>query len=406
MSLFTSAQIAGSIAAQPMVQLVRRVGLDDVRVRLMSVAELVDEVRPWQQLSNAALEPNVFYDPPFALASMLHIAEGPLPRVLLVERLTSTGFVWIGFFPHGYQRLNGGPRLIRGLRNRQMALGTPLVHREYAETAIACWLDWLETEASSSIAMLPMLRLDGPFAALLRQTLEQRSLPVRLYGTHQRAMLPGRQKADLFFETHWRAKKLKELRRLRRRLEEHGPVHFEVYSKGEDLRRRTEDFLILEAAGWKGQRATGLVQEPGRAAFARATLRGLQKQGRLTIAALKAGETIVAIGLILRHGDRAFFWKLAFDERFAAFSPGVQFVQELTRLVLEDASLAAIDSCAIADHPMIDHLWRDRQAVGDVMINARAGWFRWWFASQQEMLARWTRAQLKHCWHKIQGDSR
>jgi hypothetical protein len=406
MSLFTSAQMPGEPLRSPAVEVLRRLGGDEIRCRLLVIAELIDEVKPWQSLSDHALEPNVFYDPPFALASMLHIAEGPLPRILIVEKLTAKGFVWIGFFPHGHNRLNGGPRVTRGFRNRQMALGTPLIHKDYPQTAIAAWLDWLETDASSGVALLPMQRMDGPFAALLRSMLVERKLGVRVFDRHLRAVLPGRQDAEAYFETHWRAKKLKELRRQRRRLAEIGPVRIGIVRKGQEIHQAIENFLILEAAGWKGKRATALVQEPGRAAFARATLRGLVRQERLMVMSLEAGTTIIAIGLVLRHGDRAFFWKLAFDERFASLSPGVQFVQELTRLILADCEIAAIDSCAIADHPMIDHLWRDRQDMADVMINAGAPAWRWWVVRSQEMLARQGRVQAKRFWHWLRDDRR
>jgi CelD/BcsL family acetyltransferase involved in cellulose biosynthesis len=406
MSLFTSAQMPGEPLPMPAVELLRRAGTDDIRTRLMAVAELIDEVKPWQALSDQALEPNIFYDPPFALASILHIAEGPLPRVLVVEKLTARGFVWIGFFPHGHQRLNGGPRITRGFRNRQMALGTPLVHKDHAETAIAAWLDWLESEASSAVAMLPLLRMDGPFANLLWPMLNKRKHEIRLFDSHRRAILPGRQDAEAYFETHWRTKKLKELRRQRRRLAETGPVTVDIARKGAEVHQAIENFLILEAAGWKGERATALVQEPGRAAFARATLRGLIRQDRLMVMSLKAGETIIAIGLVLKHGERAYFWKLAFDENFAAASPGVQFVQELTRVILADHKIAAMDSCAIADHPMIDHLWRDRQPMADLLISAGAPAWRWHVVRLQESLARSGRAKAKQLWHWLRGDRR
>ena len=52
---------------------------------------------------------------------------------------------------------------------------------------------------------------------------------------------------------------------------------------------------------------------------------------------LCAGDTPVASGVVLRHQDRAFWFKLGVDERFAKYSPGVQLALELTRHLCADA---------------------------------------------------------------------
>jgi hypothetical protein len=41
--------------------------------------------------------------------------------------------------------------------------------------------------------------------------------------------------------------------------------------------------------------------------------------------------------------------------------------------LLDDAAIEACDSCAAADHPMIDHIWRERRAVGRVSIGIGGG---------------------------------
>ena len=63
----------------------------------------------------------------------------------------------------------------------------------------------------------------------------------------------------------------------------------------------------------------------------------------------------------------AFSFKTAFDERFARFSPGVLLQRENLAL-LERAGVDWCDSCASADHPMIDHFWRERRAIGRVSV--------------------------------------
>jgi hypothetical protein len=66
-------------------------------------------------------------------------------------------------------------------------------------------------------------------------------------------------------------------------------------------------------------------------------------------------------------------WKIAYDESLARFSPGVQAMMKLTDVLLDDTTMAFADSCATPDHPMIDHLWRERIAMADLMIALQPG---------------------------------
>ena len=75
---------------------------------------------------------------------------------------------------------------------------------------------------------------------------------------------------------------------------------------------------------------------------------------------------------MLRHQDRAFYFKLGIDERFAKYSPGVQLTLELTRHLCADPAIASVDSTAGPDHPMINPIWRGRLAIGDVLIPLRS----------------------------------
>ena len=177
--------------------------------------------------------------------------------------------------------------------------------------------------------------------------------------------------ADEVLQDALGAKKLKELRRQRNRLGEHGAVRFDVARTPEAVAAAIEIFLKLEASGWKAKRGTALLQDAGDACFIRRATRELASTGQCEITTLCAGETPVAAAIVLRHQDRAFYFKLGIDERFARFSPGVQLTLELTRHLCADAVLATADSTASADHPMINPIWRGRLKIGDVVIPLR-----------------------------------
>jgi CelD/BcsL family acetyltransferase involved in cellulose biosynthesis len=202
--------------------------------------------------------------------------------------------------------------------------------------------------------------------------LRQENLRPIVVHSHLRACLDARRDADEVLRDALSAKKLKELRRQRNRLaEQHGAVRFEVARSVDDVAGAVEVFLALEASGWKGERGTALRQDDGDLNFIRHATRGLAETGQCEIATLHAGDTPIAAAVVLRHQDRAFYFKLGIDERFAKFSPGVQLTLDLTRHLCADAVLATADSTASADHPMINPIWRGRLKMGDAIIPLR-----------------------------------
>jgi CelD/BcsL family acetyltransferase involved in cellulose biosynthesis len=249
-------------------------------------------------------------------------------------------------------------------------LATPLIDRDMANDAVA----GLMLEARKAGAHALMLRdvpLDGAAMKVFTERLQQDGRRPLVLQSHVRACLDATRDADELLRDALGPKKLKELRRQRHRLAEHGAVHFDVARTPKDVASALEIFLNLEASGWKAKRGTALVQDEGDAGFVRRAAKALAEIGQCEIVTLRAGDTAVAAAIVLRHLDRAFYFKLGVDERFAKLSPGVQLTLDLTRHLCADATIAMADSTACADHPMINPIWRDRLAIGDVLIPLR-----------------------------------
>jgi hypothetical protein len=123
---------------------------------------------------------------------------------------------------------------------------------------------------------------------------------------------------------------------------------------------------------------------------------GLARAGKARIDRLFAGEQPIAALVTLQSGTTAWCWKIAYDERFARFSPGVQLLIDLTRGLLDDSNVARADSCATAGHPMIDHIWRERLALADhLMRPGSRRWSAFALACRLERLRRGAIAGLK-----------
>ena len=251
-------------------------------------------------------------------------------------------------------------------------LGTPLLDRDAANDAVTRLLAQARKNGAHAL-ILRNVALDGAVMKAVTEVLARAGMRPRVLQSRIRACLDATRDSDALLRDALGAKKLKELRRQRHRLAEHGAVQFDVARTPEDVASAIETFLTLEASGWKGKRGTALVQHDGDAGFVRRATMALAEVGQCEIVSLRAGDTPVAAAIVLRHQDRAFYFKLGIDERFAKFSPGVQLTLDLTRHLCADPEIAAADSTAAADHPMINPIWRGRFAIGDVLIPLRRG---------------------------------
>ncbi|MDD1527076.1 GNAT family N-acetyltransferase [Bradyrhizobium sp. WBOS7] len=323
----------------------------------------------WRALAQRAIEPNGYYLPAWELAvsatargrmdaSALPAFDGSSTRLIGLMPVISLWRAWriplpalVSAHPYG-------------------TLCSPLIDRD-APIAAATRLLQQARKAGAHALVLNDVALDGAAMKALEQALSRDGLKPRLLSSYLRASLDATQDDETLLRDALGAKKLKELRRLRHRLEEHGPVTFEIARRPDEIGPALETFLQLEASGWKGERGTALVQHAGDAAFIRRAVPALAETAQCEIITLRAGTMPVAAGIVLRHQDRAFFFKLGIDERFARYSPGVQLTLELTRHLCADAAIASADSTASADHPMINPIWRGRFAVGDVLIPLR-----------------------------------
>lgn len=323
----------------------------------------------WRALAQRAVEPNGYYLPAWELAvsatardrtgaSALPVRDGSSTRLVALMPVISLWRAWniplpalVSAHPYG-------------------TLCSPLIDRDNPVEAATRLLQRAR-EAGAHALILRDVALDGEAMKSLEEALGHACLRPRVLGSYIRASLDATQDGEKLLHDALGTKKLKELRRQRHRLEEHGAVSFAVARRPDDIKHALETFLQLEASGWKGKRGTALLQDAGDATFIRRAVPALAETAQCEIVTLRTGATAIAAGIVLRHQDRAFFFKLGIDERFAKYSPGVQLTLDLTRHLCADPLIASADSTASADHPMINPIWRGRFAIGDVLIPLR-----------------------------------
>jgi len=330
----------------------------------------------WRALAERAVEPNGYYMPDWelavnasargrtgvsALAAWTDAAEAPDGRSLI--GLMPVISLWRAYrIPL--------PALVSA--DPYGTLCTPPLDRGATNYAVIRLMQQAR-KAGAHALILRDISLDGSAMKSFTDVLRQGGMHPMVLQSHVRACLDATRDADELLRDALGAKKLKELRRQRNRLAEHGAIHFDVARTAGDVASAVETFLNLEASGWKAKRGTALMQDDGDADFVRRAAIALAEAGQCEIVTLRAGDTPVAAAVVLRHMDRAFYFKLGVDERFAKLSPGVQLTLDLTRRLCADPAIAMADSTAGADHPMINPIWRGRLAIGDVLIPLRRG---------------------------------
>jgi CelD/BcsL family acetyltransferase involved in cellulose biosynthesis len=343
----------------------------NITIERRPLASLADIADPWRRLSERAAEPNVFYTPDFALA-----AAPALGRDVEAILVWSAERQLLGLLPFRLMSRRYGMKfpLLVGWTHPFAPLGTPLIDRDATAEATAACLAHIAGDASlPKLLLLPLLPDAGPVARALRIAAENRGGVHRAFGEHQRAALDLAADRPRDLDEVIGAKRMREARRLRRRLGEVGNVEFAVSRYPETIAHALQRFLALESRGWKGAAGTALIQSDAHRRFAEAALDALAGRGAAMVAELSLDGREIASVMLLRSGDRAWSWKMAYDERMARFSPGLQAMTDVTAALLGDDTIRFADSCAVPDHPLMDHLWRDRLAVADVMISVRPG---------------------------------
>jgi CelD/BcsL family acetyltransferase involved in cellulose biosynthesis len=320
----------------------------------------------WDALALCAAEPNPFHESWYLLPALR--ALDPKTSVLLL-RFEFDGEL-AGILP-----LQREPRYYRwpiphlaGWVHPNCFLGAPLVAVGLEQQFWRALLAWADANPRTGLFLhLAQIPLEGPLWRALQAVLaEQHRLAAPVY-REERALLSSSLSPEAYFEASMSGKKRKELRRQHTRLAELGELTFERRRDDAHLLRWCEDFLALEQSGWKGNAGSALASDKATARMFKEVLSGAASQRRLERLTLSLDDEPIAMLVNFLTPPGAYSYKTAFDERYARFSPGV-LIQRENLALLDYAEVRWCDSCAAADHPMIERIWREKRAIGRVSI--------------------------------------
>ncbi len=322
----------------------------------------------WKALAGRAAEPNVFYDPDFALPAIHALGHDADIAALLVWRSEGGDAVLTGVFPFLIRKRWGVPIGVGEAFVHPYAMSSaPLVDRDAAEGTVAAFFDWLDRDGAAPAAWLfRFLPEDGP----VHEAIAMRAGSARLtrHGAYGRAVLEGDSLDGGYLDRAIGSKRRKEYRRLRRKLAERGAVTATRADDPASVRAGVEEFLALEVSGWKGERGTAAALSPAIVQMFEEIAAGLSAGRGMRIDALRVDGRPIAVAASCGEGRNWWLWKIAYDEAFAAYSPGVQLVIEITEAAIAAGDGEHYDSCALPGIPMIERIWRQRRPYADLLI--------------------------------------
>ena len=303
----------------------------------------------WRDLAARALVPSGLNSPELVLPALT-----PDRGIRLATVRDAGGLRMV--LPLARQRF---PALLTGTTTPISFYGMPHLDAELAVPALTAFL-----RRSDRPVLLHSVPCGGP----LWDALTAAAGHFAVIEQWQRAGLDLTGTYNDWFESNFDRKRRKEYRRLRARLAEQGRFAAERMMPGDDTFPWVADFLTLEAASWKGRRGTAIDTDAAASAMLHEASAGLAASGKLRFWKLSLDGRAIAMLYAVVEGGQAWLGKIAHDDSLARFSPGVLQILQATEDLFAEGTITHVDSCAIPDHPMIDHIWRGRLAVADVLM--------------------------------------
>ncbi len=183
-------------------------------------------------------------------------------------------------------------------------------------------------------------------------------------------------------QTHWQWKQVREsawfdttgdtpipgklrrnLARHQRKIEDLGELVYQVAQTDDtdELSAAMQNFLRLEASGWKGESGTDISKDANLTAFYEGLLGFTQQELKLEIHQLHLANNCIATQIALRCGRTLYLIKIAYDESQAAYSPGSLLLwQTMQRCVEDDTqtlSLVSAPNWASRWKPNVFPVW-------------------------------------------------
>jgi hypothetical protein len=252
-------------------------------------------------------------------------------------------------------------------------LSTPVVDRNSLDAVLAAMIEHIAGNNNvPKIIALDAMGADTETMKALVRVLQARGTAPFIFSQARRPHLASALDGKAYLEQAFSSSSRKKLRQHRRRLAEKGELKSTIVSESAVVDKAFDDFMTLEASGWKGHEDTALLNNSADAKYSRAMIGALAAKGDAAIHMLTLNGRAISMQMVLRAGASAFTWKTAYDESLHDFSPGTLLLEDYTMALLADPKVTDVDSCSFDDTGYMA-AWTERAGISNLWFDTRRG---------------------------------
>lgn len=330
-----------------------------------SPTELDCIVPAWEALARAALEPNPFYEHWMLRPAIAAFGAGKVEVVLVWA-----GEALAGLFPfRRVPRYKGLPAsALASWQHSHTLLCTPLVHAAFARSALEALFEHID----ASLVEFRYIPAGEPFQRLLLEVLDD----LVVNHAYSRGLL---RKHGATLSSNFRRRAARNERSLE-------GFAYRFLAPGDDVGAWIEDFLRIEAAGWKGRNGSAMASSEANRRYFTEIIAAAFRRGQLLGCGIDAEGRAIARRFSFTAGAASYAFKTTFDESFAKASPGALLELANVRQVDADPAVEWMDSFTEGNVLAVERLWPGRRRMQTLaagvgawgrLAAAALPWLRW-----------------------------
>lgn len=324
------------------------------------------------ELSRRALTPNPHMAPPAIEAAALLIPHDSIVILAAWQSEALGSERLVGLWALARRRnWRGGfaAHLVSPLLPLYEVSSVPVIDRDHVDEVVHAMLSHINAaSALPRTLLLPVLPLEGRFTDALRELCRVSGSRIATYESWDRPMMvpqPG-EDADLYLRRALGASYKKRMQQFRAATRA-GSLSFQR-RRGIAAREGFEDFLALEAGGWKGEARTAILSRAADAAYFRKLVAGFADIDGLQLDTLLLDERPIAMGVLIESAGTRHFLKIAYDETQSRLSPGRTLTIAMVRADFAGTPSTVFDSGAGDGVDAGTYVWGERMLMGHVVI--------------------------------------
>ena len=262
------------------------------KMHLLTI-EAIDQLeKDWRDLSQSAIEKNIYFFPWFIRAS-LPLYQGRRSYIVEIRE----GALLVGLFlmqkDLGYAKAPIG--FWRTAMHPHQLSGTPLVRTGYAQTFARGLCQWLDAGSiASTFALWPMITGEGEIMSALQEVSKEQARSIYEIDRYARAAATAHSSQGSSPDQWVSASRRKSIMRQRKKLSQLGDFTVRKLLSADELSVWLDDFIRLENMGWKGEKGTSIQKNPDDETFYREMTQAAFADDCLTMFRLEVDGTPIA----------------------------------------------------------------------------------------------------------------